>query len=130
MINTATIMGRLTDDPMDREYLKADGSKGVSTSFVLAVNETSTKTSFIPCVYYGENRLRECVERGDRLVVSGRLSQRKYMRQDGSMASVIELIISSFNFVEPPKEEPKAPKQEEEEYHDPLDNGDDTPLPF
>ena len=45
-------MGRLADDPVARDYI-VDEQKKVAVSFSLAVAETSKKTSFIPCVYYG-----------------------------------------------------------------------------
>ena len=113
MINTITIMGRLTDDPIARDYL-IDEQKKVATSFSLAVAETSKKTSFIPCVYYGDSEtLQAHVEKGDRLVVSGRLSQRKYMTMEGKERSILEVVVRDFNFIEPKKEEPVAEKQEE-----------------
>ena len=113
MINTITIMGRLTDDPVARDYL-VDEQKKVAVSFSLAVAETSKKTSFIPCVYYGEaETLQAHVEKGDRLVVSGRLSQRTYETLEGKKRSILEVIVRDFNFVEPKKEEPVVEKHEE-----------------
>ena len=109
MINSITIMGRLTDDPVTREYLVDGDSKKTAVSFTLAVAETSTKTSFIPCVWYGDGSiLAPHIERGDRLVVSGRISQRKYEALDGSKKSILEVVVRDFNFIEPKKEEPVA----------------------
>lgn len=104
MTNTATIMGRLTEDPRRNEYFKDDVMR-YAISFTLAVAESKEKTSFIPCVYYGDNEdLSYNVEKGDRLIVTGRLSQRKYARMDGSQASVIEIVVQSFSYIEPKKQ--------------------------
>ena len=143
MINNVTLVGRLTKDP---ELRTATSGRSI-VSFTIAVdsrmkNPDGTRaTSFIGCVAFGQTAetMSKFTRKGSLIGVIGSLNQRKYQRQDGSTASVLEVMCDSVQFLEPKGEgkqqEPIAFEsdvvntKEESKNLDSLDLPDDD-LPF
>lgn len=99
MLNSVALLGRLSAD-VDKKVIKVGEEEKPVYKFSLAVNEGKDKVSFIECVYFGENKAIDTLHKGSKIVVVGRLSQRKFTRKDGSTASTLEVIISSVDFAE------------------------------
>lgn len=95
--NSVTLVGNLTRDP---ELRFTTGGRGVA-SFGLAVsrryqvnNEWQEQTSFFNVVAWGtlgENAAAS-LNKGTRIVVTGRLEQRQYETSDGEKKNVVEVI--------------------------------------
>jgi len=95
--NTITIVGNLTRDP---ELRFTQTGRGVA-SFGIAVNrryqvngEWQEQTSFFNVVAWstlGENAAAS-LNKGDRIIVFGRLEQRSWETNDGEKRSVVEVI--------------------------------------
>ena len=105
MINRVILVGRLTRDPELRRT-----TSGTSVcSFTVAVdnrqkNPDGTKsTSFINCTVFQQtaDNMTKFLRKGSLVGIDGRLSQRSFVRQDGTKGSVIEVICDSVQFLEP-----------------------------
>ena len=146
MINNVTLVGRLTKDP---ELRTATSGRSI-VSFTVAVdsrmkNADGTRaTSFIGCVAFGQTAetMSKFTRKGSLIGVIGSLNQRKYQRQDGSTASVLEVMCDSVQFLEPkgarggfeevpPFDDvpPAAPEDDNSHNLDSIDLPDDD-LPF
>lgn len=105
MINRVVLVGRLTRDP----ELRRTNSGTSVCSFTVAIdnrgkNPDGTKsTSFIPCTAFQQSadNMSKFVRKGSLVGIEGRLNQRSYTRQDGSKASVLEVLCDSVQFLEP-----------------------------
>lgn len=105
MINRVVLVGRLTRDP---ELRKTNSGSSVA-SFTVAIdnrvkNPDGTKsTSFIPCTCWNQtaDTVSKFTRKGSLVGVEGRLNQRSYQKQDGTKASVLEVICDSVQFLEP-----------------------------
>ena len=95
--NTVTVVGNLTRDP---ELRFTAGGKGIA-SFGLAVNrryqvngEWQEKVSFFNVTAWdqlGENAAAS-LNKGTRIIVTGRLEQREYETQAGEKRNVVEIV--------------------------------------
>jgi len=95
--NTVTVVGNLTRDP---ELRFTAGGKGIA-SFGLAVNrryqqngEWQEKVSFFNVTAWdtlGENAAAS-LNKGMRIIVTGRLEQREYETQQGEKRNVVEIV--------------------------------------
>ena len=98
MINQVVLVGRLTRDP----ELRNGGNIAVFTVAIDNLGKEKT-TSFIPCVVLNAQRadtVAKYARKGLLVGVEGRLNQRSYQRNDGSKASVLEVIADSVQFLE------------------------------
>lgn len=95
--NSVTLVGNLTRDP---ELRYTTGGRGVA-SFGLAVNRRWQKNgdwqeevSFFNCVAWGDlgENLAASVGKGNRVMVTGRLTQREYETREGEKRNVVELV--------------------------------------
>lgn len=99
------LMGNLTRDPETRSV----SSGQTVTNFSLAVSrswkgqdgQTQEQTSFINCVAWGKagEIIAQYVQKGNPLLVSGRLDQRSYDDKDGNKRQAVEVVVEDFNFV-------------------------------
>ena len=138
MINRVVLVGRLTRDP----ELRNGGSIAVFTVAIDNLGKEKT-TSFIPCVVLNAQRaevVAKFAKKGLLVGVEGRLNQRSYQKNDGTKASVLEVIADSVQFLEKreqlPNEEMEIPEfddaqptQEESKNLDSIEFADDD-LPF
>ena len=105
MMNNVVLVGRMTKDP---ELRTATSGRSV-VSFTLAVDsrmknaDGSRATSFVGCVAFGQTAetMSKFTRKGSLIGVVGSLNQRKYQRQDGSTASVLEVLCDNVQFLEP-----------------------------
>lgn len=143
MINRVVLVGRITKDP----ELRTTTSGRSVVSFTVAVDsrtknpDGSRATSFIGCVAFGQTAetMSKFTRKGSLVGVEGTLNQRKYQRQDGSTASVLEVMCDSVQFLEPkgqrgfeevpPFDDAPAQNEEESRNLDSIDLPDDD-LPF
>lgn len=107
MINRIVLVGRLTRDP----ELRKTNSEISVCSFTVAVdnpvrNADGTRSaSFIPCVVYKNtaDNMTKFLRKGALVGIDGRLNQRSFNRQDGTRASILEIVCDSVQFLEPKK---------------------------
>jgi single-strand DNA-binding protein len=98
MSATSTYIGNLTRDP----EVRFANSGQPFCSFSIAVNknkknsagEWEKETSYFDCVVFGESaeNFANSFGKGNRVIVTGRLQQRKYEGQDGTEKTKIELV--------------------------------------
>ena len=143
MINRVVLVGRLTRDP----ELKRTNSGTSICSFTVAVDnrtrnpDGTRSTSFIPCTVFQQtaDNMTKFLRKGSLVGIEGRLNQRSFTRQDGTRASVIEVICDSVQFLEPKSQnagdneivsfESDVPAGDDSKNLDTLDLPDDD-LPF
>ncbi|PZG04389.1 single-stranded DNA-binding protein, partial [Micromonospora craterilacus] len=96
---TITVIGNLTDDP---ELRFTPSGKPVSKFRVASTPRFMDRASgewkdgeplFLPCTVWGQpaEHVAESLQRGARVIVSGRLRQRSYETREGEKRTVIEL---------------------------------------
>ena len=127
MINRVVLVGRLTRDP----ELRRTNSGTSVCSFTVAVdnrtkNADGTKSaSFIPCTAFQQSadNMSKFLRKGSLVGIEGRLNQRSYVRQDGSKASVLEVLCDSVQFLEPKSNAEQAPDAVTFEDAAPADEG-------
>ena len=95
--NSVTVVGNLTRDP---ELRYTTGGRGVA-SFGLAVNrryqqngEWQEQTSFFNITAWGDlgENLAASLNKGARVIVTGRLQQREYQTKEGENRTIVEII--------------------------------------
>ena len=124
MLNRVVVLGRLTKDP---ELRKTNSDVSFAT-FSLAVDnpvkeaDGTRGTLFIDCRIFGTQAesLVKYTSKGSKVAVDGAISQRNFMRQDGTKGKAIEIIADSVTFLDPkPAAEDEA---EDEDYDGPYDS--------
>jgi single-strand DNA-binding protein len=106
MLNQLVIMGRLTQSP---EVFTSENGNVVR--FTIANNGYKEETYFIPCVAFSKNAdtVKNHLDKGDQIVVVGKLTQRTYQAKDGNKRTAFEVIVNEITFVDiKQKGEPKA----------------------
>lgn len=126
MVNRVVLVGRLTRDPELRKT-----STGISVaSFTIAVdnrqkNPDGTRgTLFLNCTLFreqGENLVKFC-RKGSMIGVDGSLNQRNYVRQDGTKASVVEVLADNVTFLEPKGQNATVTAEDEVTFDDISDD--------
>lgn len=111
-MNKVILLGRLTKDPTLRS---TQSGKNVS-NFTLAINEKYKETEnviFQPIVAWGKigELAHQYLAKGRQCMVVGKLQHRKYTNNEGSEASVVEVVASEIEFV---GDKQGAPKKEVE----------------
>ena len=97
--NSVTVIGNITRDP----ELRFTPSGQASTTFGLAVNrrwqnrqtqEMEEQTSFfnVKCWADMAQNVAECLQKGARVIVTGRLEQRSWETPEGDKRSVVEIV--------------------------------------
>ncbi|MGM9874013.1 MAG: single-stranded DNA-binding protein [Bacilli bacterium] len=105
MINRVVLVGRISHDL----ELKRTNSDVAVVSFRVAVDnrqknaDGTRSTSFIPCKAFSQTaeNMFKYIRKGSLVGVEGRLNQRSYAREDGTNASIMEVICDSVQFLEP-----------------------------
>lgn len=117
-MNKIILLGRLVKDP----EVKYTNNGKVVAMFTLAVNrpyssqDGKQEADFISVVVWGKSAetIGNCVTKGQRLLVEGRLQIRSYEGNDGSKRWVTEVIADRFEFIEK-KAEGKASASTQEQ---------------
>jgi single-strand DNA-binding protein len=110
MLNTITIMGRLTRDP----ELRRTGSGTAVANFTVAVDRDfpdkqsgQKETDFIECVAWKHTGefVANYFRKGSMIVASGRLQIRKWTDKDGNKRQSAEVVAESCYFGDSKKED-------------------------
>ncbi len=124
-LNICTFTGRLTKEP---EVRVLDSGMTICR-ITLAVNrryKDREDTLFLECSIFGTmaETLSPLLKKGMKVAVSGRLTQRKWMGEDGIQRTGISLYVNDLALVEKKNgdEKPKAGK--------PVDNEEEPDIPF
>lgn len=104
MLNTITVMGRLTKDP---ELRRTSTGKAV-TSFTLAVERDygqkgeKKETDFLDCLAWGTTAefVNKYFTKGRMAVASGRLQVRPWTDKEGNKRRAFEIVASSVYFAD------------------------------
>ena len=102
--NKVILMGNLTRDPEVRYT-----PNGIAVaSFAIAVNrkykqgeETKEEVSYIDIVVFGK-QAESCgqyINKGDSVLIDGRLQQRRWETEDGQKRNKVEVVAQSVNFM-------------------------------
>lgn len=136
MLNQITIMGRITRDV----ELRRTGSGTAVASFTVAVDRDFTQdgnkeTDFIDCIAWRQTGefVHKHFNKGDMIVVSGRLQIRGWTDKDGNKRRTAEVVADNVYFGSSKRDSespatyapPSGPSQFAE-----LEDGDDAQLPF
>lgn len=136
MINTVTLVGRITKD-VD---LRATQSGISVTQFTLAVNRIiknengEKQADFIQCVAWRHSAefMKNYVKKGNLLGVTGKIQTRTYEDSDGRTMYVTEVLCDSVQLLEFNQEKPKQKEQDAQFYDDTKQtftvNDDDLPF--
>lgn len=109
-LNCVCLTGRLTRDP----ELRTTATGKQVLSFTLAVqkrfkpqDDNQPDASFINCVAWGQQAefLSNYGAKGRTVGVTGRLEQRKYQAQDGTMREVVEVVVDSVQLLDRPRDD-------------------------
>jgi single-strand DNA-binding protein len=132
--NKAILMGNLTRDPEVR-YLP---SGTAVASFAIAVNrkfkqgeETKEEVSYIDIVVFGKpaENCGQYLNKGDSVLVDGRIQQRRWETEDGQKRSKIEVVAQTVTFM--PKRSGQAPRGSGDSQAEPLpEPSGDEEIPF
>lgn len=122
MLNQIALVGRLTREP----ELFTTNSGNKIAKFALAFNQGKNPdgteyTGFIEVSTFEPltDTCGEWLSKGDKIAITGRIIQKKFVRQDGSKGSNIEIIASGVEFID-------ILKQSEDEVEEP----NEQELPF
>ena len=100
-MNTVVLMGRLTRDP-ETKHLPSGSSL---VGFSLAVNRRvkgEDEASFFDCTAWEKTGelIAGHFNKGNRIIVRGRLQQRRWKTDDGQKRSKVEIVVEQFWFVD------------------------------
>jgi len=128
MLNTVILQGRLTANPELRTT-----PSGISvTAFSIAVDDSHSKdkTYFFEIVAWRNTAEFICkyFTKGQMILISGELQERKYQDRDGNNRKAVEVVASQVNFCGK-KEETRQETSSYEE-NDYMDFFNDQDLPF
>lgn len=131
MINTVTLVGRLTKDP---ELRYTQTGKGVAT-FTLAVTRPfknqngDYEADFINCQTWGKaaENLANYMRKGNKVGVVGRIQTRNYENNQGQKVYVTEVVAEQVTFLESKNEQPKQ-QQPQEPIGELVDIQDELPF--
>ena len=131
MINNMTITGRCTNAP---ELRSLKGDKNKDTGYVaevnIAVNKDKDTVFFFPVVAWGSlaKALKEYVDKGDKITVSGYLAYKSWENDEGEKRSRTYINANSIEFMtvsekgkEKSKKRPNSRSDDDDEafYYDP-----------
>ena len=89
--NTVTVIGNLTDDP---ELRHTEGGIARAMFRVAVSRRGEQEASFFAVIVWRDQaeHAAESLSKGSRVVVVGRLQQRSWTAEDGSVRSVVEVV--------------------------------------
>ena len=98
-MNNCTFSGNLARDPEQKQV-----GDNALTTFTLGVQTgygEKKSTLWVRCNLWNRQKLAQYLHKGDRVCVSGELSQREYTTQDGTTRTSLELRVADLDL--PPK---------------------------
>ncbi|HPY03795.1 MAG TPA: single-stranded DNA-binding protein [Spirochaetota bacterium] len=120
-INNVFIVGRLTRKP-DLKYTPLNTAVSSFTiannkSYPSANGERKESVCFYNCVAWGKTgqTIAQYFEKGQKIIISGRLNQRSWTDKTGNNHSAVEIVVEDFQFGEKAKgSSSKIPQQSPE----------------
>ena len=133
MINKATLLGRLTKDPVIN-YTQGEKSTCVAR-YTLAVTRKFKKdeADFISCVSFGNlaEIIQKYVSKGDQICVAGRIQTGSYTNREGQKVYTTDVVAEDQEFAESKKTDGgQPPVSGEPTDFMQFDPGSVTELPF
>jgi single-strand DNA-binding protein len=133
--NKVILLGNLTRDP---EVRYTPNGTAVA-NFAIAVNrrykqgdETKDEVSYIDIVVFGKTaeNCGQYLNKGDAILVDGRLQQRRWETEDGQKRSKVEVVAQTVNFM--PKRSGQAPPRTGDSQAEPMPEppAGDEEIPF
>jgi single-strand DNA-binding protein len=130
--NKVILLGNLTRDP----EVRYTPNGAAVASFAIAVNrkykqgdETKEEVSYIDIVVFGK-QAESCgqyINKGDSVLIDGRLQQRRWETEEGQKRSKVEVVAERVNFM-PKRSKPAGSAQPEpQQAEGPVDEGE---IPF
>lgn len=123
-MNSCVFSGNIARDPETRQV-----GEQTLTTWTLAVQcgwGDKQTTLWLRCNLWGRQKLAQYLHKGDRVCVSGELSQREYTTQDGQNRTSLELRIADLDL--PPKGNGGQPQRQRQPQQETLTEID--PVPF
>jgi single-strand DNA-binding protein len=130
--NKVILLGNLTRDPEVR--YTPNGS--AVASFAIAVNrkykqgdETKEEVSYIDIVVWGK-QAESCgqyINKGDSVLIEGRLQQRRWETEDGQKRNKVEVVAERVNFMPKRSKPGQSGASPEPQAEGPVDEGE---IPF
>lgn len=122
-MNTCVFSGNLARDPETKQV----GDQALTT-FTLGVQcgwGERQSTLWLRCNLWGRQKLAQYLHKGDRITVSGELSQREYTTQDGQTRQSLELRVADLDL--PPRQQGQQ-RQQRQPQQETLPEMDDVPF--
>lgn len=100
-MNHVTLTGNLVEDPVRREYTNRNDDRRSYTTLRIGNNERVGErdffNGFFDVTVYGQQakHVLESYKKGERIVVTGRLNQYTYDREDGSKGSATRIVAAA-----------------------------------
>lgn len=121
-MNKVMLIGRLSKAPELRETM----NRNKMCVFTLAVNGTGKNIDGSKEVFFFDiiawHKLAENItmyaNKGDRIAITGLLTQRTFKRKDGSNGSAVEIIVDSIDFLETRTDKEVQPKENVDDIFD------------
>ena len=132
MLNSITLLGRLTKDPELRKSNEDVAYCTISLAFDNPNKESNGErgTTFIDvrCFKSVAESVCQHTHKGSKVAVTGSLTSRSYLNQAGDKRVVYEIHASSVEFLDPKPADNSAVEEVSEEVN--LDDFSDNDLPF
>lgn len=128
MINTCTLVGRLTKD-IDLRSTR-DGKSVAQFTLAVDRDKKDSGADFINCIAWGKSAeiLERYVHKGDMLGIIGKIQTRNYEDRTGKKVYVTEVMVDRFQFLE--RKQNPEPVKYTEVSDDFVKDVSDTELPF
>ncbi len=121
-MNIAILSGNLARDPEQKQV-----GENALTTFTLGVQTgygEKKSTIWVRCNLWNRQKLAQYLHKGDRVCVSGELSQREYTTQDGQPRQSLELRVADLDL--PPRQQGQQRQQRTQQ--ETLPEMDDVPF--
>lgn len=110
MINTITLIGRITKDP-EKKIIKRKGKEPLSVCNVrIAVNATEDTAYFIPVTFFGKTAdvLCKFCKKGNKIGVTGYLKTESWENDDGDYMEKTSVVANQIEFMSNGKSDDKS----------------------
>lgn len=128
MLNTCTLIGRLTKD-IDLRSTR-DGKSVAQFTLAVDRDKKDSGADFINCIAWGKSAeiLERYVHKGDMLGIIGKIQTRNYEDRTGKKVYVTEVMVDRFQFLE--RKQNPEPVKYTEVSDDFVQDVSNTELPF
>lgn len=110
MLNTTTLIGRLTKTP-ENKTIKRKGKEPLSVCNVtIALNACDTVAYYIPVTFFGKTAEVVCeyCDKGDKIAVNGYLKSENWEDDEGKSRSMVRVVANTVEFMSKGKTDNKS----------------------